>query len=381
MKRSFYWIFLSVLFFTISTSYAIPAFARKYKISCTTCHAPFPRLKAYGEEFAGNGFALPEGEKDRDYVDGGDDLLYLNRDFPLAVRTDLFVTHSNDSKPNTDLATPWGMKLLSGGWIYKNIGYYFYFYISERGEVAGIEDAYLHFNNIGGRELDLMVGQFQISDPLLKRELRLTYEDYIAYTYAPLNSSATLKYDRGFMATYSFPKSGTDLFAMVVNGNGKVDFGPDRIADDNQFKNFGFRLIQTLGDQISVGGFYYRGKEEIPNGQNSFYYIGPDLSVTTSKVHVVAQYLFRNDDGLLPTGEKVKTSSILAEATFLPEGENGRKFLTYLFNFIENDLDKYHSHTLNVSHLLSRNVRVIGEMTYELETKNLRFVLGTVAAF
>ena len=24
---------------------AIPAFARKYKVSCTTCHAPFPRLK------------------------------------------------------------------------------------------------------------------------------------------------------------------------------------------------------------------------------------------------------------------------------------------------------------------------------------------------
>jgi hypothetical protein len=24
---------------------AIPAFARKYQFSCSTCHAPFPRLK------------------------------------------------------------------------------------------------------------------------------------------------------------------------------------------------------------------------------------------------------------------------------------------------------------------------------------------------
>ena len=54
---------------------AIPAFARRYKMSCTTCHAPFPRLKAYGEEFAGNGFVIPEEEKDRDYVSAGDDLL------------------------------------------------------------------------------------------------------------------------------------------------------------------------------------------------------------------------------------------------------------------------------------------------------------------
>ena len=27
---------------------AIPAFARRYKISCTTCHAPFPRLTSFG---------------------------------------------------------------------------------------------------------------------------------------------------------------------------------------------------------------------------------------------------------------------------------------------------------------------------------------------
>ena len=43
---------------------AIPAFARRYKMSCTTCHAPFPRLKAYGDEFAGAGFVIPEQETD-----------------------------------------------------------------------------------------------------------------------------------------------------------------------------------------------------------------------------------------------------------------------------------------------------------------------------
>ena len=67
---------------------AIPAFARRYKMSCTTCHAPFPRLKPFGDEFAGNGFMIPEEEKDRDYVIAGDDLLRLNKDFPVAVRFD-----------------------------------------------------------------------------------------------------------------------------------------------------------------------------------------------------------------------------------------------------------------------------------------------------
>ena len=40
---------------------AIPAFARKYRFSCTTCHAPFPRLKPYGDEFAGRGFRVGGG--------------------------------------------------------------------------------------------------------------------------------------------------------------------------------------------------------------------------------------------------------------------------------------------------------------------------------
>ena len=68
------------------TASAIPAFARKYNFSCTTCHAPFPRLKDYGEEFAGAGFRLPPGEEPkRAYRDTGDELLTLQRDVPAAI--------------------------------------------------------------------------------------------------------------------------------------------------------------------------------------------------------------------------------------------------------------------------------------------------------
>ena len=46
---------------------AMPAFARKYQMSCKTCHSPFPKLKPYGEEFAGNGFVLKDKEAPRYY--------------------------------------------------------------------------------------------------------------------------------------------------------------------------------------------------------------------------------------------------------------------------------------------------------------------------
>jgi len=42
-------------------AYAIPAFARKYKTSCATCHNGFPKLNAFGESFRRNGYQFPGG--------------------------------------------------------------------------------------------------------------------------------------------------------------------------------------------------------------------------------------------------------------------------------------------------------------------------------
>jgi len=42
---------------------AIPAFARKYRTSCTTCHVVFPKLNPFGETFRINGFKIPEDDE------------------------------------------------------------------------------------------------------------------------------------------------------------------------------------------------------------------------------------------------------------------------------------------------------------------------------
>jgi len=62
----------------------VPVFARKHKLSCKTCHDPFPRLKPFGEEFAGNGFTIEGKVPSRYYRDTGDDKLSLMRSFPIA---------------------------------------------------------------------------------------------------------------------------------------------------------------------------------------------------------------------------------------------------------------------------------------------------------
>lgn len=60
-------LFLGVIMVLLlpSSSSAIPAFARKYDLSCTSCHTKPPRLNAFGEAFHMAGFQIPmvqEGE-------------------------------------------------------------------------------------------------------------------------------------------------------------------------------------------------------------------------------------------------------------------------------------------------------------------------------
>lgn len=373
-----------VSFILPETLSAIPAFARRHKVSCTTCHTVFPKLKAYGDEFAGNGFIMKETENKRDYVTAGDDLLWLNKDFPLAARFEAFANHDEGKNVKNDLQIPWGIKLLSGGTLYKSIGYYFYFYMSERGEVAGIEDAYIHFDNVFDTNLDIMVGQFQTSDPLMKRELRLTYEDYEIYKTNIGKSNTNLAYDRGIMLVYGIDQTGTDVVGMLVNGNGKPD-GVERKLDQDNYKNYGFRINQNVADIFSIGGIYYAGKEQSPDSgrTNEITYFGPDFNIGTQSFDLTGQYLYRKDTNadFFSNELEYETNGYIVELTYAPDLEKSRHYFTALYNLIDSDNYKYETISLSATYLLARNLRILTEYTRDLEFEKNRFVLGIIGAF
>ena len=381
-----------IILFLSQSAFAVPAFARRYKFSCTTCHDPFPRLKDYGDEFAGNGFIEPKEEKPRDYISAGDDKLWLNKTFPIAVRFDAFTMLETKGDVEKDLQTPYGVKLLSGGTLYKNIGYYFYFYIYERGEVVGLEDAYIHFDNVFGSNLDVMVGQFQTCDPLMKRELRLTFEDYNVYKTRIGSSGINLAYDRGMIFAYSIEKTGTDIVAMVTNGNGIPEAGDNKRFDQDPYKNVMLRVAQGIGDNISIGGFYYRGEEakivsEVPvtDTTNVVQYFGPDIVLGLGKLAFTGQYLIRMDSNpnFIANPDETQTTGICAELVFSPNYDQSNFYWTLLYNNIDSDINAHDYHTVALSgtYLLARNLRIIAEYINDLEKENNMFILGLVSAF
>ncbi len=401
MNRFFALLLLVVILMTLSIGsvMAIPAFARKYGISCRTCHSPaVPKLKPYGDEFAGDGFRLKDYESPRYFVETGDPKLSLIREFPLAARLEGFVTYNmaNDKKP--DLGLPLNLKLLSGGQLSDHLAYYFYFYMSEGGEIAGIEDAYLMYNNVLNTNLDIYVGQFQVSDPLFKRELRLSLEDYEVYGHRIGLSDIHLTYDKGLMITYGF-STGTDFVFEVVNGNGIKQADFREVFDKDKYKNFVGRISQDIGKHIRIGTFGYYGTEELlygsPLNPNKVIFEGADATLSLGEIlELNLQYMYRTDDnvwdGYYMLG-KAKTNGYMAELIFSPGGDDSKWYALGLLNLVDSDLKPvehagydYASGTLHTGYILKRNVRIAAEYTWDFTNKNNQYgraSLGFISAF
>ena len=368
-----------------SSADAIPAFARKYGMSCSTCHAPIPRLKPYGDEFAGNGFVLKDKDAPRYFVDTGDRDLSLIRDLPFALRFEGWMSYNTATDRNFDFTTPYLLKLLSGGSLGKDIAYYFYFFFDERGHVAGIEDAFLMFNNLFDSELDVYIGQFQVSDPLFKRELRLTLEDYEVYRTRVGLAHANLTYDRGVMLTYGF-ESGTDVIVEVTNGNGLVEVDEFRVYDDDKYKAFSGRITQDVNENLRVGGFGYYTKEGTIY-TNKTWYLGPDISVSSGPVEFNVQYMERRDSDPYfngHSGADYKTRGGFAEVVYFPEKGGGKWYAVGLYNFVETDepmgglVSRYNTIAGHVGYLLRTNIRLSTEYRYDIENEESRLVLGFI---
>jgi hypothetical protein len=378
-----------ILAFLANEVLAIPAFARKYNMSCKTCHSPIPYLKAYGNDFAGNGFQLKDKDAPRYYVETGDEKLSLLRDFPLAVRLEGYVTYNQGNTEQSDFTTPLLFKLLTGGAITKDVAYYVY-YILESGEPGKIEDAWIMFNNMFGSELDFTIGQFQVCDPLFKRELRLTRDDYYIYKVRPGNSMVDLTYDRGIMLNYGF-ESGTDLTLEVVNGSGIGESFLGGNFDNDKYKNVFGRISQDAGDHLRLGAMGYWGKErrELTGDRypdNELWMLGGDATIIFDPLELNLQYVERNDDNPYfnyPDKEKIKTRGAFGELIFRPEGDESEWYGVALFNWIESDQTDLNLKQLGIhfGYLLRRNIRLVAEYSQNFTAKYGTIGLGFVTAF
>ena len=299
----------------------------------------------------------------------------------------MYVTYNQGNSEQPDFTAPISFKLLSGGTITKDVAYYIY-YILESGEPGKIEDAWLMFTGLFGTGLDLTAGQFQVSDPIFKRELRLTSEDYWIYKVRPGFSDIDLTYDRGLTFAYTLP-SATDLVLEVVNGSGIGEVHSNNLFDKDKYKNLMGRVSQEVNENVRLGAIGYYGNELIDGftlgKRNEIKMLGVDATLMNENFELNLQYLYRDDSNpyAIIMDDKIKTRGGFAELIFRPEGDESLWYLVGLYNQIGSDesaLD-YKSVTGHAGYLLRRNIRLVSEFTYNITNEYGRFSVGFVTAF
>jgi hypothetical protein len=376
-----------------SKSDAMPVFARKYNISCATCHSAFPRLNEFGEQFAADNMRLPNWKDTT--ISGGDDMLALPDSVPLALRTQAYVQKREASNidvetgeeisADTDIQSPYLIKLLSSAPLSEHISYYFYAIFAEKGGngEAIVEDAWFRHDDIFSSNIGMMLGQFQVSDLMFAREVRLTFQDFVAYRMAGLT------YDRGLLFDYAVGP--VDLALGWVNGNGiEENFTinspgykrPDKLFDNNSGKAIFGRVGGDIAG-VGVGLFGYSGSQKnatdpagLGSGERDTDKIsyGIDLSGKFGdKTYWFAQLLQNQWDGFLQEGTNYEWFGSFVGVDYV---HNERWAHSLLWNY--NDANDFkntdtvyegidmNTLTYTAAYYFMRNLKGVIELNYDL---------------
>ncbi|MGD2054800.1 MAG: hypothetical protein PVG45_11900 [Gammaproteobacteria bacterium] len=389
----FFIIIILLVMVIPSKSNAMPVFARKYDMSCNTCHAAFPKLNEFGEQFASDNMRLPNWKDST--KSGGDDMLALPDSVPLALRTQAYaqkreasvidVETGEEVSADTDIQSPYLIKLLSSAPLSDHITYYFYAIFAEKGDNGSviIEDAWFSHDDVFGTDVGMMLGQFQVSDLMFAREVRLTFQDFMVYRMAGLT------YDRGILFDYA--AGPVDLALGWVNGNGIEENltinspgykRPDHLFDNNSGKALFGRIGTDIGG-VGIGLFGYSGSQKnatAPAGTGSGdrdtdkLSYGIDLSGKfTPKTYWFAQLLQNEWNGFIDANTDYKWFGGFVGVDYI---YSDRWAYSLLYNYTDaSDLENtdtvyegidMNSVTLAASYYFMRNIKGVIEVNLDL---------------
>ena len=247
-------VVICIMLASAPKSSAIPAFSRKYRTSCTTCHNNYPELNDFGEAFKKNGFKFPKDDatfvKDPPVLLGAKaqkeafpEAVYpgeIPGSLPIAFRySGNFTWNAKQPQPlqatafvpRTDLFVPNTFTIISAGSFGPNFAFWVDDDISTGGTGAGggLGDGYLRYNDLGHifhlpkNALNVRFGQFELDLPFT--QARSIYPSaYDAYSETAVAQPSPLPGSTVFLTTNNpfflgTPQRGIEFGGYPNNGN------------------------------------------------------------------------------------------------------------------------------------------------------------------
>ena len=328
-------VFVYMLLVSAPRVSAIPAFARKYQTSCTTCHSNYPELNDFGEAFKKNGFKFPKDDEvfvkepqvmlgskaQKESFPGAVYPGEMPGSIPIGFRYSGFFTMNNKRPlgagfvPRTDMFTPDTFALIAAGSFGPNISFWIDDDISAGGSGAdgGLGDGYLKFNDLGHYlklpkdTLNVRFGQFELDLPF--SQARSIYaSEYDIYGQmnvagawqgadpaggcticATTNNPFALGASQRGIEIGGYPNDGNFAWSVAVL-NGSNDGSAERNSKDvyarvsqkfNLEHDASRKEVQAAGPtgprdhtSIRVGGFYYYGRNAQNIGSQTYSFLG-----------------------------------------------------------------------------------------------------------
>lgn len=353
-------VFFYFLFQTTRSTYAIPAFARKYQTSCATCHNNYPELNDFGEAFKKNGFKFPKD--DETFVKEPPVMLgapaqkqafprtiypgELPGSIPIGFRYSGFATVNSKQPlavgflPRTDLFTPNTFTIIAAGSLGSNLSFWVDNDISAGGanSGAGLGDGYLKVNDLGHflhlpkDALNIRFGQFEIDLPFTQaRSVNPTnYDIYGQINTAGPTGTTNNPFQLGV------PQRGIELGGYPNDGNfsWSVAFlnGSNNEPAMRNSKDIYVRISQKFNldrdssarkevqasgptgprdhTSIRLGGFYYYGRNALNIDRSvfpqfgtirePFYRVGGDIRFKHRNLELYGLAMYGRDTNLIP---------------------------------------------------------------------------------
>jgi hypothetical protein len=356
-------VFLWVVCATPRAS-AIPAFARKYQTSCTTCHNNYPELNDFGEAFKKNGFKFPKD--DELFIKEPPVLLGAKAQreafpkavfpgeipgaIPLGFRYSGFASYNNRQptalgfQPRSDLFMPNTFTIIGAGSFGPNISFWVDDDISVGGANGdgGLGDGYLKINDLGRYlhmpkdTLNVRFGQFELDLPFTQaRGVNPTgYDVYSQAGFAGVQGTTNNPFE------FASPQRGIEIGGYPNDGNFSWSFslvnGSNGDAAMRSSKDIYIRVsqrfnlerdpsvrkeVQAAGptgprDHTSIrfGAFYYRGNNHLNQDgslfpglgtlKQPFYRLGGDFRFKYRQFELYGLGMFGHDNNLLVDTEE-----------------------------------------------------------------------------
>jgi hypothetical protein len=290
----------AVVLLTPGTASAIPAFARKHNLTCSSCHSAMPYLNSTGRSFKEAGWRMPDedGVVDPDAQPGSQEVskgLWLDGVFPIAARIKSYAIDKTENS-DTKIRPIHELEIFSAGNFWKTGSWFFELEGEDEDDFALVASGEFGWHPLTAANVKLGFGSIFHPDPynsLQDGGSRLTVSHKVPLDVGKA-FNARFRNDAQFFSLYGrtsdYGKPNSFFYSVGASaGNGN--------PEGENPKDFLFRGAYDFKPDIMVGGFYFGGEREINEQKVDLARFGFDFNLKFLDLYLLGLIVNAEEDG------------------------------------------------------------------------------------